>query len=314
VFLTFWAGGIVLLPLLISMPLLLLPALISVWMALRPFRQLAAQVAAKGTHDLAPLEFRAQHRELVPLVRSVNDLLRRIREGLVRERRFVADAAHELRTPVAAVGVNVEALQERLSGAALEAPATRSLLASLHSSSQRAARLVAQLLALMRSDAAQAADDSGPQRLGDLAQQCLASMAPLARLTDVELELNCPQPETLVRGDREGLYSLLQNLIENAVKYSPPRGRVVVDIERAGHGTVLSVSDEGPGIPEEFRERVFERFYRVPSQLQNGSGLGLAIVRTIAERLGAKVSLGTARWGHGLVVRVEFPAVGTGQQ
>jgi two-component system sensor histidine kinase QseC len=304
---TFWSRGILLLPLLISIPLLLFPALISVWMALRPFRELAAQVAAKGTHDLEPLAFRARHVELVPVVRSVNGLLRRIREGLVRERRFVADAAHELRTPVAAVGLNVEALQERLAAAAAESPATRSLLASLLSSSQRAGRLVAQLLALMRSDASHAgAGSAGPQSLGELAQECLAAASPLARLTDVELELQGAVPGPLVHADREGLCSLLQNLIENAIKYSPPRGRVLVCIEDAPAGAVLVVRDEGPGIPEEFRERVFERFFRVPSQMQTGSGLGLAIVKAIGDRLGARVSLGTPPWGHGLEVRVEF--------
>jgi two-component system sensor histidine kinase QseC len=265
-------------------------------------------VAAKGTHDLEPLAFRAQHRELIPLVRSVNGLLRRIREGLARERRFVADAAHELRTPVAALGLNVEALQDRLSGPASEAPATRSLLVSLLSSSQRAARLVAQLLALMRSDSTQ--DSVGqiePQRLGDLAQETLAAASPLARLTDVELELQGEVPGPTVRGDREGLSSLLQNLIENAIKYSPARGRVLVDVHESATGAVLEVSDEGPGIAEEFRQQVFERFFRVPSQTQTGSGLGLAIVKAIAERLGATVTLATPEWGYGLQVRVEFP-------
>jgi two-component system sensor histidine kinase QseC len=307
VFLTFWSSGIVLLPLLVSMPLLLLPALISVWMALRPFRELSAQVATKGTHDLEPLAFRARHRELVPLVSSVNELLLRIREGLMRERRFVADAAHELRTPIAAVGLNVEALQKRLDAAGAESAVTGSLLASLLSSSQRAARLVAQLLALMRSDSTREAAGQTLQPLGELAQETLAAAAPLAGLTDVELELCGDSPGPPVRGDREGLCSLLQNLIENAIKYSPPRGRVVVDIEHSGAGAVLNVSDEGPGIPEDYHERVFERFFRVPSQTQTGSGLGLAIVKAIADRLGARVSLATAPWGHGLQVTVRFP-------
>jgi signal transduction histidine kinase len=308
VFLTFWSSGIVLLPLLVSMPLLLLPALVSVWLALRPFRELARQVSSKGTHDLEPLAFRARHRELVPLVRSVNDLLRRLREGLTRERRFVADAAHELRTPIAAVGLNAEALQERLAAAAGESPATRSLLASLLSSSQRAARLVAQLLSLMRSDSARsAAEQARLQPLAELAQESLAAAAPLARLIDVELELHADGSGPPVRADREGLASLLQNLIENAIKYSPARGRVLVTIEDSRTGATLEISDEGPGIPEEFRERVFERFYRVPSQAQSGSGLGLAIVKAIADRLGAVISLATPAWGRGLLVRVEFP-------
>ena len=263
---------------------------------------------ARATHDLEPLAFRARHRELRPLVRSVNDLLRRIRAGLLRERRFVADAAHELRTPIAAVGLNVEAMQERMADSRTDPAATRSLLASLASSSQRASRLVAQLLALMRSDAPRAASDpQAVQALGERAQECLAAAAPLARHTDVDLELQCAGSGPYVPGDREGLDSLLQNLIENAIKYSPPRGRVLVGIEPAAAGAVLTVSDEGPGIPAEFRERVFERFYRVPSQSHAGSGLGLAIVKSVADRLGATVSLATPPWGHGLQVRVVFP-------
>lgn len=113
-------------------------------------------------------------------------------------------------------------------------------------------------------------------------------------------------PGSPVRGDREGLGSLLQNLIDNAIKYSPPRGRVLVSIEESSTSVVLSVGDEGPGIPEALRERVFERFFRVPSQSQTGSGLGLAIVSAIARRIGAEVSLHTPRWGHGLLVRVVF--------
>jgi two-component system sensor histidine kinase QseC len=202
----------------------------------------------------------------------------------------------------------VEALQERLAGTASESAATRSLLVSLLSSSQRAGRLVAQLLALMRSDSPQASlAQAEPQRLGDLAQESLAAASPLARLTDVELELQGDVPGPVVRGDREGLSSLLQNLIENGIKYSPARGRVLVSVEDAATGPVLTICDEGPGIAEEFRERVFERFYRVPSQAQTGSGLGLAIVKAITDRLGATISLGTPEWGYGLQVRIAFP-------
>lgn len=301
VFITFWAGGIVLLPLLLSMPLLLVPAWLSVHLALRPFRDLAREVACKGADDLEPLAFRARHRELRPLVRSVNGLLSRIREGISRERRFIADAAHELRTPIAAVAINAEALQERGSSSG-ETAATRSLLASLLSSSRRASRLVAQLLALMRSDATIASTQA--HAVGDLAQECLAAAAPFARLTDVELELQCDGSGPLVQGHREGLVSLVQNLVDNAIKYSPPGGTVRVEICERGNRAELRVSDEGPGIPPEFRQRVFERFYRLPSESQSGSGLGLAIVKTVADRLGATVALETAPSGRGLLIRV----------
>jgi signal transduction histidine kinase len=299
VFIALWSRGFLLLPIVVSLPVLLLPAWLSVWLALKPLRRIADEVAAKGPDDLAPLAYEPEHRELLSTGKSVNGLLERIRNGVARERRFIADAAHELRTPLAAMRINVEALRQRPHEAADEP-----LLDGLMHSGDRATRLVSQLLALMRSDAVP--DDAREQtlRLDELAQERLAALGGIAQQRDVELELDAPGP-VVISGERQGLTTLIDNLIENAIKYSPTGGAVRVRVELDEAGARLSVEDVGPGIPVELRERVFERFYRAPEQTQSGSGLGLPIVRAVAEAHHATVSLGDTE-DRGLRVTVMF--------
>ena len=301
VFLALWSRGFILLPIVLSLPVLLLPAWLSVWLALRPFRKIAGEVAAKGPDDLEPLIYKPQHRELLLLGRSVDGLLERIRNGVARERRFIADAAHELRTPLAAMRINVEALRQR-PHAADDEP----LLDGLMHSGDRATRLVSQLLSLMRSDAVPEDAKQQPVRLDELAQERLAALNGIAQQRGVELELDAPAA-VMIAGERQGLTTLMDNLVENAIKYSPAGSSVLMRVAagEAG-GARLSVEDAGPGIPAALRERVFERFYRAPDQAQSGSGLGLAIVRSVAAAHHATVSLSDANERGGLRVSVEF--------
>jgi two-component system sensor histidine kinase QseC len=300
VFLALWSRGFIILPIVISLPVLLLPAWLSVWLSLRPFRRLADELSAKGPEDLEPLAFQPKHAELRVLGNSVNGLLERLRAGAARERRFIADAAHELRTPLAAMRINVEALRQRPQS--LE---DVQLLDGLVHSGDRATRLVSQLLSLMRSDVDPGTANYQPIRLDELAQERLAALSGIARQRDVELELDSPVPVT-VSGERQGLITLIDNLVENAIKYSPSQGVVFVKVIEGQNGVaLLSVEDAGPGIPPELRERVFERFYRAPEQTQPGSGLGLAIVRAVADAHRAAVSLGESPAG-GLRVAVSF--------
>lgn len=307
ILLTFNSRGFLLTPLLISLPFLALPAWLSVRLALRPWRRVSAQIAARGPHDLTPLPFRPRHRELRPLVKSVNALLRRVRRSAERERGFIADAAHELRTPLAAMRVNVEALQQQGTGS----PRERQLLAGLVNSGDRAARLASQLVSLMRSDATAAGvggTRTTPQALSltELAQDRLAALAPLAASQEVELELQADAPVT-VAGEREGLVSMLDNLIDNAIKYSPRGGTVRLTVGHAAGHALLAVADQGPGIAAQWHERVFDRFFRVPDQSASGSGLGLAIVRSVVERHRGQLTLGTPANGQGLLVTVKLP-------
>ncbi|KAF1046044.1 MAG: Swarming motility regulation sensor protein RssA [Herbaspirillum frisingense] len=292
--------GYYILPLIVSLPFLVIPAWLSVRVALRPWSKVAREVASRGPRDLTPLQLVPKHEELRNMVDCINDLLARVRDSAERERAFIADAAHELRTPLAAMRINVEALQAH---AATEQQ--RELLGGILSSGNRATRLVRQLLLLMRSETrAEAA--LRPVALTALVQERLAALSPLAAERGIELELDA-RDEVWVEGVREGLVSLIDNLVENAVKYSPAQARVEVDVRSTPEGARLSVSDAGPGIAPAMRERVFDRFFRDPDQMQSGSGLGLAIVQTVVLQHGGSVALDTSAEG-GLTVTVTLPA------
>lgn len=297
----FWTKGFLLLPLLVSIPLLIIPAWISVWLALGPFRALSAEIESKGPATLDALKFQPIHSELRPIVGAVNHLLRRVRDGIARERHFIADAAHELRTPLAAMRVNVEALLGRTSN-----PNDRDLLNGLVQSGDRATRLVSQLLSLMRTDGRPDALPVDRLQLDGLVQERLAMLSGIARSRGVDLEFDEPATAAWIVAEREGLVSLADNLIENAIKYSPPGSTVTVGVDVKPDSVEFSVADSGPGIPHELRERVFDRFYRAPDQTQSGSGLGLAIVRSVADRHGATVNLVDSERQGGLHVRVRF--------
>ncbi|WP_343582937.1 HAMP domain-containing sensor histidine kinase [Herbaspirillum sp.] len=292
--------GYYVLPLLISLPFLLLPAWLSVRVALRPWSKVAREVAERGPHDLTPLQSMPKHEELRNMVDCINDLLARVRESAGRERAFIADAAHELRTPLAAMRINVEALQSHVAD-----PHQRELLRGILNSGNRATRLVRQLLLLMRSETRTEAP-LRPMALTALVQERLAALSPLAAEREVELELDA-RDEVWVDGAREGLVSLIDNLVENAIKYSPVRARVEVAVRMAAQGAQLEVSDAGPGIAPAMRERVFDRFFRDPDQTQSGSGLGLAIVKTVVRQHGGSIALETSAEG-GLTARVTLPA------
>jgi two-component system sensor histidine kinase QseC len=299
-----WSRGWLVLPLLVTLPLLVLPAWLSVRLALRPSARVTTEIASRGADDLSPLRSRPRHRELIPLVRAVDQLLLRLRATRTRERSFIADAAHELRTPIAAMRINAEALQRH--GLA---PVDHELLAGLLTSNERAGRLVMQLLALTRSEASPQFRDLAEVDLESLVQDSLAQLAPMAQQRGVELDLET-QPGIIVRGDAESLHSMVDNIVGNAIKYSPERGVVRVRLMQLVSGVQLRVADEGPGIAPDQRDRVFDRFYRGPDQARPGTGLGLAIVRAVLERHAAQVDLATAPGGSGLLVTVRFSTPG----
>ena len=292
--------GFYVLPLVISLPFLIFPAWLSVRVALRPWRQVSRETAERGPADMTPLSYTPPHKELKPLVQSINSLLQRVRDSTSRERSLIADAAHELRTPLAAMRVNVEALKEQSTD-----EGQRELMGNLLRSNDRAARLVGQLLQLMRSDAVSTNDLPVMLSLDALVQDRLAMIEGLASARGVELELDC-EGSVPVLGERESLVSMIDNLIDNAIKYSPPDGTVRVQVASEGMQAVLGVADQGPGIPPALRERVFDRFFRNPDQTQSGSGLGLAIVKSVVDRHGGAVVLGEAR-GGGLMATVRLP-------
>ena len=307
---TFNSHGYYLMPLVICTPLLLLPAWLSIRLALRPWRAVEREIAARGPQDLTPLAFVPQHRELRPLVDNVNALMHRLRDSATRERNFIADAAHELRTPIAAMRVNVEALlaQPELTARQSE------LLQGVSRSNDRAARLVGQLLRLMRSSADAHAVVHETFAFDALLQDRLAALSGLAEASGVELALEVSGAGLCVPGEREGRTSRVDTRVENATTSSPASGVVLVSLAREGGvegQAVLCVQDQGPGIAPALRARVFDRFFRDPDQTQTGSGLGLAIVRAVVERHGGRIALDSAMAdGRGLRVTVWLPLAG----
>lgn len=303
-FITINSRGYYLLPLLISLPFLLLPAWLSIRLAMRPWREVAQEVAARGPRDLRPLAFKPPHGELAALVDNINALLQRVDASAARERSFIADATHELRTPLAAMRVNVEALQEQARD-----PRQQELLDGILNSNSRAARLVGQLLQLTRSEVqAGMGEPPLPQALDVLLQDRLAALAGLARANGVELELQVAASLS-VPAQRENLVSLIDNLVENAIKYSPRGASVTVSLHALGRHAVLHVADQGPGIPAALQARVFDRFFRAPQQRQPGSGLGLSIVASVVAQHGGTIALHRSNGGQGLLVEVCLPLV-----
>jgi len=300
-FITLNSHGYYLLPLLISLPFLLLPSWLSIRLAMRPWREMAQQVAARGPHDLRPLDGKPPPGELASLVDNINALLQRVHTSSERERSFIADATHELRTPLAAMRINVEALQ-----AQAHTPQQQELLGGILNSNERASRLVGQLLQLTRNEAQLDAPGMQALALDELLQDRLAAMACLAQQRGIELELQAPD-SVRVMVQRESLVSLIDNLLENAIKYSPRGSGVTVSLHAERGQAVLHVADQGPGIAPELHARVFDRFFRGPQLGQAGSGLGLAIVASVVRQHGGSIALHRASGGQGLLVEVRLP-------
>ena len=289
---------------------LLLPGLaLLIWLtvgyALEPLQRLTALVKARRVSTLEPLPATPLPDELLPLGAALNDLLARLRGALERERAFMADAAHELRTPLTALHLQMGMLA-RASSEAERAAAMETLSAGV----QRIIRLVEQLLSLARQEP-RAQGERVPVRLEELAREVVAELVPLADSGRIDLGVSTAEPLS-VHGDPDDLRTLLRNLVDNAVRYSGAGGRVDVSVEEVasadGRMARLTVSDNGPGIPPEERERVLDRFYRRAGSQPPGSGLGLAIVKAIADAHGAAVQLGGGPSGKGLSVSVLFPA------
>ncbi|HEM8062894.1 TPA: HAMP domain-containing histidine kinase [Enterobacter hormaechei] len=291
--------GYYVMPLMICIPFLLFPAWLSIRIAMRPWNKVVDEISLRTPDDLSPLKAVPRHRELRQTVDAINDFLARVRESAEREKMFIADAAHELRTPLAAMRINVEALQSWVIS-----ESQQELLAGIVRSNSRAARLVNQLLLMMHSEA-HISTVMSPVPLTTLIQERMAALEPLASGRRIEFEFFADD-EIHVAGIRERLVSLIDNLIENAVKYSPEGGRIEVQLQSRDKCAQLRVSDAGPGIPIELRERVFDRFFRDPNQTQSGSGLGLAIVKAVTQQHNGRVSLSTSAEG-GLMVTVDFP-------
>jgi two-component system, OmpR family, sensor histidine kinase QseC len=283
-------------PLALALPLLALLAWWAIRRSLAPLRALGAQLAARPAHAVQPVQVSQAPSELEPLVGALNDLLARIDTMLQAERRFTADAAHELRTPIAAIRAQAQvALTEPD-----EARRRHALRASLEGC-DRATRLVEQLLTLSRLEAG-AAVAMQTVDLAALARQVVGDLAP--RALHKRQDLGAATEPCTVRGDATLLGVLLRNLVDNALRYSPPGARIDVTVRRAEGRALLQVEDSGPGLPADQAQRLGRRFERGLGHEESGSGLGWSIVRRIADAHGLHVDLGPSQRLGGLAVTV----------
>lgn len=283
-----------LLPLIVALPLIAGLIWIATTRAIRPLADLAGALESRDSEDMTPLRAGAMPRELEPVSRSVDGLLARLRDRFELERRFTADAAHELRTPLAAIKTQAQVA----SGAATDAERAHAV-AQIVRGVDRATHLVEQLLTLARLDPEASVSVEEPVDLGRIARETVAAFGAGGAAVRVEA------PAAMVRGHAALLATLTRNLVENAIVHGNGEN-VEVRVE-AGNDVVLHVEDRGPGITQAERERVFDRFYRAPGG-RPGSGLGLSIVRRIAELHGATVRLESSDDGRGLHVTVRLPA------
>lgn len=290
----------------IVVPLLLLLALMAVaaaWIvarAMRPLKDITTQLELRDIHSLAPLAAPDLPAEVSPLVEELNRLLDRLADAFASQRAFVADAAHELRSPLTALSLQLQLLER-----ARDEPERELATSRLRDAIERATHLVGQLLTLARNEPEGMAEAMSAVALGALAGNAVRDVQPLAQQRHIQIRLDVPA-EISVQGDAEALRILVRNLLDNAVRYSPEGSVVQVRVSSAHGRPVLEVSDQGPGIAPVDRPRAFARFYRAPGVSAGGTGLGLAIVKAIAQRHTAEVSLDEVK-PQGLRVEVVFP-------
>lgn len=291
-------------PLVIGIPVLLVLLGLLIGYGLAPLGKLAQQIETRQADALTPVSLPRVPAEMAPVLDALNGLLGRLTSALERERRFTADAAHELRTPLAGLKVHAQNAARAGSPAERQASLDRMLVAL-----DRTIHLAEQMLAYNRASAS-AAPEQTTVSLRQLAGEAIEALQPRlgARRLKVTVMSTPSDGAAEVQGDRQKLASLVGNLLDNAARYAPAGSAIDIVLREERGAVTLEVNDEGPGIPEEMRERVFESYYRITGSSGGGSGLGLAIVREVARAHGARVEIREGRGGMGTAVIVAFPA------
>jgi signal transduction histidine kinase len=290
----------VVIPLILLLPIMIMAAVWIVHRGLQPLRFVTREVQRRDARSLAPLGSDNLPSEIAPLVGELNRLLERLQRAFSAQRAFISDAAHELRSPLTALRLQLQLLDR-----APDQPARVEARGRLGAAVERAIHLVEQLLALARSEPQETLGNFQQVDLSAAAAEGIADNHDLALTRNIDLSLDAPQ-KILIRGDREALRTLVRNLVDNAVRYTPSGGSVQVRCRGSEREAMLEVADTGPGIAPADRERVFDRFFRRAAAQESGSGLGLAIVKAIAERHHARIQLDDAP-GGGLRVAVTYP-------
>jgi two-component system sensor histidine kinase QseC len=293
-----------LLPLLLALPLLAVAVWWVVSRGLRPLRTLGDDLAARGAQDLEPVPVRGLPDEVAPVVERLNNLLARIQDSLLSERRFTSHAAHELRTPIAAVRAQAEVAR-----AATDPVERQDALERAIQACDRAARLMEQLLLLARADEAQLDASRAPCELQSLAERLLAELAPAVMRAGNSVALDGQGP-LRVLGDEALLEAALRNLIDNAIRHGAAGAEVRVQLLAQAGSAIVAVEDSGPGVSEPDLARLGQRFYRAEDTRGAGSGLGLSIVSRIAALHGGDVRFVRGSGGCGLRVELRLPLAG----
>jgi len=299
--------GDILFAIIVPQLLLVLLAAAIVWFGvgrgLLPLRELQSEVASRSPRDLSPVNLARSPEEASALVDSINYLLKQLEKVLETQNRFIADAAHQLRTPLAGILAQLELAQNESDPKELQMS-----LAQMAGSMERLSHLVNQLLALARNQPEAARTLCMVQiDLSEIAHQTAMEMVPAAVQKEIDIGFEGMEQGCFVAGDKQRLRELLFNLIDNAIRYTPRGGKVTVSIHHENGQVRLRVEDNGPGVPPDEQEKVFERFHRVVAgDHPNGSGLGLAIVREITHIHNADIALGAGADGNGTCVQVVF--------
>jgi two-component system, OmpR family, sensor kinase len=289
-------------PLVLLLPCLMLVVTIVVRRTLRPMARLAARLDARPADDFGALAPDGTPDELHPFIVSINHLLERVQALIEQQRRFIADAAHELRTPITAMSLQAENL-----GQVELPPDGRIRLAALINGARRTAHLLDQLLALARYDIGRA-PEAPVTSLDECTKEVVADLLPRAAERGIDLGFEVVEP-LLVRGEPAMLASVVHNLIDNALRHTPEGGRIDIGVYRDGEHVVLQIEDTGPGISPADQKRVFEPFVRGDQAAEGGTGLGLSIVKRIVERLKGSVVLENVPQS-GLRATVSLPVSG----
>lgn len=270
---------------------------------LRPLDDLRRAIELRSHRDMSPVPLDQAPPEVTPLLRSMNDLLNRVRESIAHQQRFTADASHQLRTPLAGIQTHAEMALRAEDPAAMQRE-----LEWIRAGTTQLTHLVSQLLALSRVEPGSGREIAMQSlALEALARETTAEWVEAALAKRIDLGFESDGQGLPIRGNPMLLRELLANVLDNALGYTPPEGKVTVSVMRAEDQAVMAVEDDGPGIPEAERALVFERFHRLPENTRSGSGLGLAIVREIALLHGGEVFIEAGADGHGTRVVLQFP-------
>ncbi|BBU96368.1 sensor histidine kinase [Providencia rettgeri] len=286
-------------PLAFILGIMLLAILITAYFSLRPLRQSAKLISSRQPGNLTPIETKEQYKEIRPIIAAINNLMSRVDAANQREKCFMADAAHELRTPIAAVIAQLHLLMQ------IDNPKEKGeIINDMQETLNRAASLSHQLIDLARLETENFLLNKEQVDLPALISHLISSHIPYAINKDIDVELQSPKSFYILT-DKLALSNIFTNLLENAIKYCPEKGKIKVILkDLTPFGGTISVQDNGRGIPEDSRQLIFSRFYRVPGTMETGSGLGLSIAQNLAHKIGAviRVTDGLDNQGIGFII------------